>query len=871
MCIAENTFGLLTFIAESKDELSGLYGWIENHRIPIPLKKVSVKARVIGFVAEVCIEQKYINEESVPIEVAYSFPTEEGAAVVEFTANVDGRIIQSEAKEKMKAKKEYEDAKKANKTAVLLEQDRPDIFNIQIGQLKSNAEAVITMKYVTELPVDNGMTRLTIPTTIAPRYCPPKNTCLGSTQDDSSSEIPKIPYSQSSPAPLDVEVTVIMKSRIKNISSPSHNICNKEGGSKFSSGSFIAKTSLAGGNITEMDRDFIVLIACDDTKRPVAFVEESHQGYAVVMVSFIPCFQVQEDPKEVIFLVDRSGSMSGSSINSAKLALEYFIRSLPTNCFFNIVSFGNDHSFLFKDGSKKYNEQSMKDALGHVEKMTANMGGTDIFSPLAAIFNQVSNSGLLRQIIVLTDGEVSNEDSILRLVRKHEHLGRVFSLGIGAAASRYLVNGLARAGGGIAEFSTYGEDLRPKVLQLLKNALLPHLREVKLWWQDRSGYAVDEKNVPDAPTKVEPLHDGSRMLVYRKFDASKIPTAVTVTAEGPDGSFSHVIQISKNDTCDFPANILHRLAARKLIEELEEGGDGDGAKEIIINVATKYHLASKYTSFVGVDDACPEECFQGTKKIQIPNQIAYGYMYTTAPPRSLHSRSSIRNDACYECVDDACYECVDELYSPPPPSHLRRAASSPPVRDPPPMSFGSQVIDDDIEYCDIPPPSHGRRAASPAPIYECAIYDVQPPTKYDSAALYDLPPAKYGSRATTSASPKDDLTLLLDQQSFEGAFSWSTIFQKLTRKTQDEIKSKKPMELTSFCQAETTMEDSAATTATTIWLTAIAIQLMKLKMQDKSVLWELVVNKSMAYLRKILKEGQLVVFVLNKAKTLVEI
>eukprot|EP00112_Aurelia_sp_Birch-Aquarium-sp1_P017502 Seg4063.1 transcript_id=Seg4063.1/GoldUCD/mRNA.D3Y31 product="von Willebrand factor A domain-containing protein 5A" protein_id=Seg4063.1/GoldUCD/D3Y31 len=850
---------------ESKDEPSGLYGWIENHRIPIPLKKVSVKARVIGFVAEVCIEQKYINEESVPIEVAYSFPTEEGAAVVEFTANVDGRIIQSEAKEKMKAKKEYEDAKKANKTAVLLEQDRPDIFNIQIGQLKSNAEAVITMKYVTELPVDNGMTRLTIPTTIAPRHCPPKNTCLGSTQDDSSSEIPKIPYSQSSPAPLDVEVTVIMKSRIKNISSPSHNICNEEGGSKFSSGSFIAKTSLAGGNITEMDRDFIVLIACDDTNRPVAFVEESQQGYAVVMVSFIPCFQVQEDPKEVIFLVDRSGSMSGSSINEAKLALEYFIRSLPTNCFFNIVSFGNDHSFLFKDGSKKYNEQSMKDALGHVEKMTANMGGTDIFSPLEAIFNQVSNSGLLRQIIVLTDGEVSNEDSILRLVRKHEHLGRVFSLGIGAAASRYLVNGLARAGGGTAVFSTYGEDLRPKVLQLLKNALLPHLREVKLWWQDRSGYAVDEKNVPDAPTKVEPLHDGSRMLVYRKFDASKIPTAVTVTAEGPDGSFSHVIQISKNDTCDFPANILHRLAARKLIEELEEGGDGDGAKKIIINVATKYHLASKYTSFVGVDDACPEECFQGTKKIQIPNQIAYGYMHATAPPMPLHSLSWEDDDSI---GNFEYYECVDKLYSLPPPSHLRRS-HSPPICDLSPMSFGSQVIDDDssdfIEYYDVPPPSHWRCAATPAPIYD------SPSTKYDSAALYDLPPAKYGSTATTPASPKDDLTLLLDQQSFEGAFSWSVIFQKLTAKTQDEILSTKPTELASFCQAGTTIEDSAATTATTIWLTAIAIQLMKLKMQDKSVLWELVVNKSMAYLRKILKEDQLVVFVLNKAKTLVEI
>ena len=852
-----------------------------------------MKACVIGFVAEVCIEQKYINEASLPIEAVYFFPTEEGAAVVEFIANVDGRIIKSVVKEKEKAKKEYEDAKKANKTAILLEQYRPDIFNIQIGQLKPNAEAVITMKYATELPVDNGMTRLTIPTTIAPRYSPQKNTCPGSSDDESPQDISKIPYSHNSPAPLDVQVSVIMKSRIKDVTSPSHNICKQEGGPKFSNGSFVEKISLAGGKMTEMDRDFIVLIDCADTQKPVAFVEKSQHGYAVVMVSFVPCFQIQDDPKEVIFLVDRSGSMNGRSMDSAKLALEYFIRALPTNCLFNIVSFGRNHSFLFKDGSKEYNERSMKDALGHIEKMTANMGGTELYSPLKAIFNQESCSGLLRQIIVMTDGEVSNETTILRLVRKHDHLGRVFSLGIGAAASRYLVKGLARAGGGTAEFSTYGEDLRPKVLQLLKNALLPHMKAVRLWWQDRSGNAVDEQNVPYAPTKVQPLHDGNRMLVYRKFDASNIPTAVTVTAECPDGPFSHVIPICKDETLDFSANILHRLLARKLIEELEEGGDRDGAKEIIINVATQYHLTSKYTSFVGVDAECPDKNFQATTKIIIPNQIAYGYMDVAAPSKGLSStyymrvnprHSTARRPALppmrlgtqetYCCdSDDNIYECVGvDPWISALPSRMAMASMSISPR------LGTQ--DTCRDYVDE--------------LYECADTDISaPPSRmamasmsisprlgtqhtncYSNDEIYecaDPAPAPPSRKSMTSAFPKDDLTMLLDQQSFEGAFVWSIIFQKLTGKTQDEIQNAKPIELKSFCQAGATKEESAVTTATTIWLTAIAIQLMKLKMQDKSVLWELVVNKSMAYLRQILKEDHLVASVLNEAKTLIEI
>ena len=790
-----------------------------------------MKARVIGFVAEVCIEQNYINEEILPIEAVYFFPTEEGAAVVEFTANVDGRIIKSEAKEKAIAKKEYEDAKKANKTAILMEQHRPDIFNIQIGQLKPKAEAVITMKYVTELPVDNGKIRLTIPTTIAPRYCPRKNNDVSSPSDESGEEISSILHRQTSPAPLDVEVTVIMKSRIKAISSPSHNITNNEGEPKFCNGTFIAKSSLPGGDTTEMDRDLVVLIQCEDATKPVAFVEKGKDGVdgdAVVMVSFVPSFQVQDDPKEVIFLVDRSRSMSGSSMDKAKLALEYFIRSLPTSCFFNIVSFGSSSFSVFRDGSKEYNETSMQKALESVKSMTANMGGTEIYEPLNKIFNEKSNSGLLRQIIVLTDGEVSNEDSILDLVGKHSHLCRVYSLGIGSAASRYLVKGLARVGGGTAEFTTYNEDLRPKVLQLLKNALQPYMREVRLWWQDRSGQAVDENNESDAPTNLRPLHDGDRMLIYRKFDASTIPAAVTLSAESPDGPFSYVIQISKEDTLDFSADIVHRLAARKRIQELEEGKNADGVKKKIISLATKYHLASKFTSFVGIDTGGPEEGFHEATKMIIPNQIPFGY-----------------GDAEYDMP-----ECRGMRMSAP------RMMCSPPMRSSSPRRMSGS-----------PSPS-SQRSSSPLPPAASAC----PPPMTNSSegfALSDWATSVQQSSATCDTT-KDLLTRLLDQQSFEGAFAWSDVFKTLLGKTQAEIESTTPKELSSLHEATTTTGASATATATTIWFTAIAIQIMKLKMQEKRVLWELVVLKSLGYLLKTLKGDQMVKSVLEKAKKVVE-
>ena len=215
-----------------------------------------------------------------------------------------------------------------------------------------------------------------------------------------------------------------------------------------------------------------------------------------------------------------------------------------------------------------------------------------------------------------------------------------------------------------------------------------------------------------------------------------------------------------------------------MIEELEEGGNGDGAKEIIINVATKYHLASKYTSFVGVDAECAKENFQAATKIEIANQVPH--MYRAVLPIPL---DDVCEDlVCYEDDDDVGFMLCDELYASPPPS-----------------------------------------------LAQCDFFD-PPPTKYDSAPIYDSQPIIFDSKATPHASPKDDLTLLLDQQSFEGAFAWSIIFQKLTGKTKDEIQSSKPTELKSFCQEGATNDESATTTAATIWLTAIAIQLMKLKM-----------------------------------------
>jgi Ca-activated chloride channel family protein len=163
----------------------------------------------------------------------------------------------------------------------------------------------------------------------------------------------------------------------------------------------------------------------------------------------------------VIFLVDRSGSMQGTSIEEVRNALQLCLRSMIAGCRFNIIGFGSSHHPLF-ERSRPYDEASLSEASAHVAAMKADFGGTELLPALEFALKHPRAGSLARQIVVLTDGEVTNTDALIELARKHDTEARIFTFGIGAGASHHLVKGLARAGGGTAEFIYPGERIEPK-------------------------------------------------------------------------------------------------------------------------------------------------------------------------------------------------------------------------------------------------------------------------------------------------------------------------------------------------------------------------------------------------------------------------
>ncbi len=254
-------------------------------------------------------------------------------------------------------------------------------------------------------------------------------------------------------------------------------------------------------------------------------------------------------------------------------------------------------------------ESPLTEANAHISGMRANLGGTEILRAIEAAFNQPRPTSMARQIVVVTDGEVTNTDAVIAFVRTHQAYARVFTFGIGAGPSHHLVHGLARAGGGAAEFILPGERASAKILRQLARVLSPALTNVRLDW---SGLSVTQ-----APLVVPPIFGGGRLLVYGFLKTpreGRQPTTIRLEADSASGPLTFDVSVDPAQATDRTCRTLATLAARSRIRELEEHPDWIGARgskqtdrktsahvKEIIGLSLRYGLMSRETSYVAVE------------------------------------------------------------------------------------------------------------------------------------------------------------------------------------------------------------------------------------------------------------------------------
>jgi Ca-activated chloride channel family protein len=571
--------------------------WVKGEKKRVSLQGIKIEAEVLDLACSTRIVQTYRNTEKKAIEAVYCFPVEEGASVNDFEIQTDGRILKGIVEEREKAFETYDRALEQGDASFLLDQESGDILYLSVGNIKPDQEVIISIRYVKRLSIVDGIVRLQIPTTVSPRYAP---------ADTDPLKVDRITPDYDLDVPYRIDLRVKVKSEfMEEATSPSHRITT-------SKDTEYTVVELGDGS-TRLDRDFVLEIEAAQPDKPVCTWSTHDNGDRACMFRFTPQFDElqgeHEQRSEILFVLDCSGSMQGSSIAEAKEALELSLRALSEGDLFNIVRFGSSYQ-TYRPTSQKYSSQTLEKALHYVQGIDADMGGTEIYRPLKDICSLPTREGFNRDVLLLTDGEVANSDDVIHLVsssvEKNQFL-RFFTIGIGYGASHYLVNATARAGRGACEMIMPGETIQPKVLRQLARMGQPSLTDISLRFK-----AVKAEPASSLP----PLFEGDSCTVFSKLNAVEDGARVTLNGSylGKPYKWSARLKDVGHD------DIVPTLWALSRIEHLKTNGTGGSNQRVrreqrlkreIIELGLRYNLLTEYTSFVAVEERAEGEKQRG--------------------------------------------------------------------------------------------------------------------------------------------------------------------------------------------------------------------------------------------------------------------
>jgi hypothetical protein len=604
----------------------------------LPVLDVSIEVSVSGLLSHTTLTQSFSNISDLSIkEATYTFPLYDGASVTSFRCSIGKeKVLEGEIRPKEKAKAEYNQAIAEQRVAALFEEHTPEVFETRIGNLPPRTLVTVELTLVNELKADIGGQGilLTIPSSIAPRYGnPPSAHFIATTTSGHGLKI-AVDIDMTVPLrkvecqthPISVEWGLNSQSRSANSFKDLANPPNEDLPDLKK-----ARASLSDRNAV-LDKDFVLqILATGSTliaSRAVIAMPPTGSAEAAMMVTLYPRdlfgSQVSLDDfhGEIIFIADRSGSMGGSKIETLREALAVFLKSLPEQCSFNIYSFGTRFSSLWNQ-SRPYSQQSLDDAINHVKAFDANLGGTDILSPVQdAIRNRTvkaEDPNFTIQFILLTDGQVWNTGELIQLVQQtktaSEGNARFFALGIGDSVSHSLIEGIGREGGGFAEIvPADGQgQWKARVIQMLKGAMMPprwncevlldgipvaefshdtsasslinnsmvvsNPIEAELQPSDRPDASSSSKSIDapnpvqfvQAPFQIPPLHPFTRSSIFLMLDEQRASAlkAITIRATRPNCQLTSPEIPFHIDRAKRPT--VHFLAAKAIMRDLEGG------------------------------------------------------------------------------------------------------------------------------------------------------------------------------------------------------------------------------------------------------------------------------------------------------------
>jgi Ca-activated chloride channel family protein len=540
------------------------------------LGSIDITAMIVGTRAKVCIAQTFTNHGKGNIEASYTFPVPPKAMVKEFTLALGDKQVTSTFEETEKAYDEYDKVIKKGDTAGIIESVRKDILELSLGNIAPGEIAKIALTYLQEIPTTDNKSQILmrIPLVVAPRY-----------ENHPTPENNRIqPVIGENHTVVHLQVEIKEFSPIQKLSSPSHRIQCSINGEK-------ATVELALDN-EKADSDFVLEIILAECSTSYTY---SEGDFTLVQINpnISETKEVAEkkSPTTFGFLLDHSGSMEGSKLFQAKQALKLCLRQLSSGDKFMIVAF-DDQFIRLSETPLPYTDDSMELADAWIDALTAD-GGTEILAPLEYLCKNLSKTGQ-GVVLVFTDGQVSNEEQIIRLVETNQDKMTVFPFGIDTAVNESFITGLAEAGCGVPEFIYPGERIEDKVLRHFDRILSPSWGNAIL-----CGTTGEEIEViPRIPSKMYP-RDSYSFLFRREIDAAK-PT-ITLQAKSGGKLITRKIKEVKGGDSTLPSwwaltmirsleNELHLTNQRRQLK----------IKKEIIELSKEYQVLSTFTSLLAI-------------------------------------------------------------------------------------------------------------------------------------------------------------------------------------------------------------------------------------------------------------------------------
>jgi Ca-activated chloride channel family protein len=653
----------------------------------IALRGVRLRARLSGMSLKATLEQTFVNLESKAIEALYTFPLPETAAVCGFEVLTGEHVLTGKVEENDEALRQYDDAISQGDGAFMLEQDRPDVFTARVGNLKPGQAATIRISYIAPLERADRSIRIRFPTTIAPRY----KTAAGCTDPlaaviDGDTLNP--PHVLSVPYGLELDVETQLGPDVQQISSPTHALDVR----RPQQASDPWSIRLSGG-LAEMDRDLVLQIDLGRETEPQVQLVSGPDEAKYLAVTFVPEFKEESlgehRASETVFLLDCSGSMQGQSIQQAIAALELCLRSLSSGDTFNICRFGSSHDLLAPE-SLTYSATTLKQALAFI-RCDADLGGTELYRPLEAILSVPPTAGTLRNVVVLTDGQVTNEPAVVELARTWRSTNRLFTFGIGSSASGYLVRNLARVSSGAAEFISGNERIEDKVLRTFSRIDSPMVSDVTVDW---GGAEVQ------TAAEIPPVFDGDLLRVLARAPG-RVPTEITLRCQLAGGEQSWTLAVPPSTSDE---NVIATAWARSMIEAWDDAaaptsrpaGREASSDRRLVNISKQFGVLCSRTSFVAVEHRSLEDRNAGMPELRrVPLKLAHGWggiemcapacgagsvMACSPPPAPARMKRSFHIGGLpgygYDLLSEPDSHDVPEIMSAPPANHLHRMLAS---------------------------------------------------------------------------------------------------------------------------------------------------------------------------------------------------